>query len=115
MSEINPTPEEAEALRVRDAVEAMKGCQTHYHTVVVENREIPKMRMTERNGLVSLQLDSRWEIDLPPELAPQVAWMIANALAVGAGYAHLGSLSKDRPFAPEVRGLASSLLGEDAA
>ena len=110
--DVNPTPEEAEELRVSDAVEAMKGCQSSYYTVVVEGREIPKMRMTERNGMVSLQLDGRWEIDLPPALAPQVAWMVANALAVGQGYAHLGSPNKERPFAPEVFGLSSSLLTE---
>ena len=109
-----PTPEEAKALMIRDRVEDMKGCTTDYHTVVVEGREIPKLRMKQRddtNGKVSLQLDGRWEIDLPSEQAPTVAWMIANALAIGEGYAFLGSPNKDKPFASEVRGLPSSLLG----
>lgn len=115
MDNLNPTPEEARALAIRDAVEAMRGCQTDYHSVVIEGREIPKLAMKIRKDTppdtVSLQLDGRWEIDVPFDIAPTVAWMIANALAVGSGYAHLGSMNKERPFAPEVRGLPSGLLG----
>lgn len=115
MTDINPTPEEAHTMAVRDQVEAMKGSVSDYHSVLVENRVIPGLMMKVRGDHVDLQFDGRWSIDVPLEYAPRVAWMLANAIAVGRGYAHLGSLDKNRPFAPEARGLPSSLLGSDDA
>ena len=112
MTDINPTPEEAAALQLRDTIESMKGVSTHYLTVVIEGREIPGLMMMDRGEMISLQLDRRFEIDVPIEYAHPVAWMMANALAIGAGYPYLGSPNKDRPFAPEVRGLPNGLLGE---
>jgi len=115
--DIQLTPEDVKALRIRDKVEAMRGCATFYETVIVDGREIPNLMMKLRDGTdgkVSLQFDRRFEIDVPQEYAPRVAWMIANSFAVGQGFACLASLNKDRPFAPEVRGLSSKDLGPKA-
>lgn len=117
MSDFEYTPEDARKLRIRDAVEQMKGCRSDYLSVVVEGREIPKLRMKERadteSGMISLQVDGRFEIDVPAEYAPSVAWLVAQSLAIGSGYAFLGSETKDRPFAPEARGIPSGMVGSD--
>ena len=109
---MTPTPEEVAALKLRDTINDMKGVSTHYLTVVIEGREVPGLLMMDRGDRISLQLDRRFEIDVPIECAHPVAWMLANALAIGAGYPYLGSPNKDRPFAPEVRGLPSGLIGD---
>lgn len=72
-----------------------------YHKVVVEGRAIPGLSGYRDGDLTALVLDNRLSISVPPELAHQVAWFAANALAIGAGYSHLGAESKDRPFAPQ--------------
>jgi hypothetical protein len=72
------------------------------YTAVVDGREIPKMMVMERGNEITIQLDGRFGIDVPRILSERVCWMIANALAIGEGYAFLGSPNKDRPFAPEV-------------
>nr|WP_313012750.1 hypothetical protein [Brucella intermedia] len=85
-----------------DRVEAMKGCVQAGYTVVVEGHEIPKLSMLDEGVTIHLILDGRFGINVPRDFAPQVAWLVANALAVGQGYSHLGAKSKDHPFAPEV-------------
>jgi len=79
------------------------GVQRLGFTAIVEGREIPKLRVKERGSdKITINLDDRWEIDVPRELSGQICWMIANALAIGQGYAFLGSPDKNKPFAPEV-------------
>lgn len=80
------------------------GVQRSGYTAIVEGREIPRMMVKERGEMVTVNLDNRWEIDVPRELSASICWMIANALAIGEGYAFLGSPNKDKPFAPEVIG-----------
>lgn len=70
--------------------------------IVIEGREIPRLRAMERGDEVTLILDGRLSIDVPKELGRQVAWLVANALAIGEGYSHLGAESKSQPFAPRV-------------
>jgi hypothetical protein len=72
------------------------------YKVVVEGRAIPKLTGWPRGDETTLVLDGRLAIDVPNDLAPQVAWLVANALAIGAGYSHLGAESKDQPFAPQI-------------
>ena len=68
--------------------------------VMIEGRLIPKLRARDQGDEVSIILDGRFCVDVPKELGRSVAWLVANALAIGQGYAYLGSESKDRPFAP---------------
>jgi len=72
------------------------------YRVIIEGRQIPRLNALRlSDGRVSLLLDRRFILDLPNEgLAYQVATFVANALAIGEGYAYSGSTSKGAPFAP---------------
>lgn len=75
------------------------------YTAVVEGREIPRLMVYERGEReITIMLDRRFAIDVPRELSGYICWMIANALAIGQGYSHLGAETKERPFAPQVSG-----------
>jgi hypothetical protein len=71
--------------------------------VIVQGRVIPKLTGYKyEDGRVSLTLDHRIGADFPnEEIASQAAWMIANAMAIGAGYPSMMADSKDAPFAPK--------------
>lgn len=71
--------------------------------IIVEGRKIPHLTGYEKEGETWLTIDERFTIPVPTELAVQVAWFVANAMAVAAGYSHLGAETKDRPFAPRVQ------------
>jgi len=73
--------------------------------VIIEGRLIPMLRARERGDEITIILDERFAIDVPMMLGRQVAWLVANALAIGAGYPHLGAESKECPFAPISTGL----------
>lgn len=75
-----------------------------YHKVVVDGRAIPRLTgWPQADGRVTLILDGRFAVDYPDEeAARQSAWLIANALAIGAGYSHVGAESRDMPFAPQI-------------
>lgn len=75
-----------------------------YHKVVVDGRAIPRLTGCPHGpDETTLIVDGRFMIDVPNSLAHQVAWLVANALAVGAGFSHLGATSKDAtPFAPQI-------------
>lgn len=94
-----PSPEDLVRARMQGAAHAG-------YKVEVDGRAIPCLTMhyNGQDGHVSIVLDGRWEIDVPFEYAERVAWMIANANAIGQGYSHLGAPNKDKPYAPEVRG-----------
>ena len=70
------------------------------YRVMVEGRVIPKLTAYKDGNLIGLVVDKRFSISLPEDQAKTVAWLVANALAIGAGYSHLGAESKDQPFAP---------------
>jgi hypothetical protein len=67
--------------------------------VEIEGRIIPRLRGMRHGDLVTLEVDGRFCVDFPTDIARQAAWLVAQALAVGAGYPHLGATSKDMPFA----------------
>lgn len=94
-------------------IEAMRGSQRCGYNVIVEGRQIPGLTMYEVGDKICLEVDNRLGVDFPRDLAPQAAWLVANALAIGAGYPHLGAPSKEMPFAPRVVMLGS--LPEDEA
>lgn len=70
--------------------------------VIIDGREIPRLRGMRNGSVVTLIVDNRFSIDFPEEIARGAAWLLAQALAVGAGYPHLGAADKTRPFAPQV-------------
>ena len=73
------------------------------YKVVVEGRAIPRLTgYPQDDGRITLIVDGRFMVDFPADLARQAAWLIAQALAVGEGYTHLGGTNKDQPFAPQI-------------
>lgn len=71
-----------------------------YH-VVLDGRVIPDMTARRHGDAVSITLDNRLVITVPANLAYQVAHFAADAMAIGAGYSHLGAEARERPFAPQ--------------
>lgn len=88
---------------------ASEGWHFPYHEadrVIIEGREIPRLRAINDGDEVSLILDGRFSINVPQAYGSRVAWLVANALAIGAGYPFLGATSKEQPFAPVCTGLS---------
>lgn len=70
--------------------------------VVIEGRAIPYLTaFREGSDHTCIVVDNRFTVSFPNELAYQAAWLLANAIAVGAGFPWLGAESRDRPFAPK--------------
>jgi hypothetical protein len=69
--------------------------------VIVEARVIPRMRAHDTDAGIEIILDGRFSITISKDDAYPVAWMIAQALAIGQGYPSLNAPNKDCPFAPE--------------
>ena len=67
--------------------------------VVLEGKRIPKMTAFHEGDQTFLVLDNRLSVGVPKELAYQVAWFAAHAMAIGAGYASFLADEKFRPFA----------------
>ncbi len=66
-----------------------------YYKVRVEGRAIPHLTGYPRgDDEICLIVDDRFAIDVPKNLAHQVAWLVANAMAVAQGYSHLGAESR---------------------
>jgi hypothetical protein len=69
------------------------------NVVIVEGRAIPLLICHDRGDDIELVLDNRFSITVPKP-AYDIAWMVATALAIGAGYSHIRAENKDQPFAP---------------
>lgn len=71
------------------------------YRVVVEGRRIPGLTAwPESETQTMLTLDGRLSIIIGNRDLERVAWLVANALAIGQGYSHMGALQKGFPFAP---------------
>ena len=82
-------------------VEFMVGPFEEYR-VVIEGRMIPWLTAyRDGDDGTALVVDHRFSITFPNDLAYEAAWLIANAMAVAAGYPCLSSENRDRPFAPQ--------------
>ena len=82
--------------------EFLVGPFTSYR-VVIHGKQIPKLRGHPiGDNDVELVLDGRFSIITDKETSKSVAWMIANAMAIGAGYSSMSADSKDAPFAPNI-------------
>lgn len=68
--------------------------------VQVDGRIIPRLTGFHDGDKIALVVDHRFSASFTKEDAPQAAWLIAQAMAIGAGYASLGAQTKDRCFAP---------------
>lgn len=74
------------------------------HPVQVEGRKISGLSgLAKPDGSVTLIVDERFGAGFPNEqVARDAAWLIAQALAIGRGYSHLGAERPGYPFAPFV-------------
>ena len=72
----------------------------HIWRVKVDGRIIPHLTGFHDGDKICLVVDNRFGASFSREDAHQVAWLIAQALAIGEGFPHLGAESKERPFAP---------------
>ncbi len=70
------------------------------YRVVIEGRRIPRLAGFREGEKTFLVVDGRFSVAFPHDIARDAAWLVANALAVGEGYAWLGAEAKERPFAP---------------
>ncbi len=87
------------------------------HRVAVDGYGVPKLEAVEtiqetENGAVGevhFTLDNRFGLTVPTHLAHSVAWFIANALAIGAGYSCHGENSqKSNPYKCRMVGLGET-------
>jgi hypothetical protein len=71
------------------------------HRVVVDGRCIPHLSAMPINdgAAILLSLDHRFLIEGTPEEVAKWTHFIADAMAVAAGYSHLGAEKKYEPFA----------------
>ena len=74
-------------------------------SLIVDGRIIPNIVVHDRGDFIQFVLDSRMAFEFPRDFAINVAAFAANAMAIGAGYAFIGSESRERPFAPQVFGI----------
>lgn len=81
-----------------------------YYKVKVEGRVIPRLTgYPQDDGRITLIVDDRFMVDFEPDVAPRAAWLVAQALAVGEGFTHLGATLKQSPFAPEATEVTDGL------
>lgn len=79
------------------------------HGLVIDGRLIPRMHVATTGDRCTLVLDGRFACDGTPDEVARWARMVAQALAVGAGYPHLGADAPVRPFSPEIKTIAPPL------
>ena len=68
--------------------------------VQVDGRIIPRLTGYRAGDKIALVVDGRFSASFAEDDARQAAWLIAQAMAVGEGYSHLGAPNKEQPFAP---------------
>lgn len=88
-----------------DYTKDMFGPKNAGHQIIVEGRAIPGLTGWVEGDEVFLCIDNRMTVPVRKQDAQQVAWFVANAMAVASGYAFVGAETKDRPFAPLVSGI----------
>lgn len=83
--------------------------------IKLDGYEVPQLGgRADDQGMFHLCLDRRFGIEIPEKYAQQVVWLIANALAIGAGYSCFGENSQQvNPFKVRFSGLSLS-AGDEA-
>jgi len=76
--------------------------------IKLDGYRVPKLSgRADSNGVFHLCLDHRFGIEIPEDYAYQVVWLIANALAIGAGYSCFGENSRiANPFQCRMSGIS---------
>lgn len=75
-----------------------QGLESHgpfeLHKLTIDSYRIPHLTGMRKDGRWYFTLDERFGVDVPERDGHGVAWMIANALAFGAGYSCFGENSQ---------------------
>lgn len=86
------------------------------HKIVLDGYRVPRLSgRPTKDGMWSFTLDERFGIDVPEMYAKGVVMMIANAMAIGAGYSCFGENSQEfNPFKTRLFGmdLAAEVIEE---
>lgn len=82
------------------------------HYVVLEGFQIPKLQANIVGDDVHFMLDHRFGISVPKSRAVDIAWFVANAMAVAAGYAWFGAEEPVKGFARKTGELVRESPGE---
>lgn len=69
------------------------------YRIVIEGKLIPKLTAFREGDDICLVLDHRLSISISKDRAYDVAWLVANAMAIGAGYPSILGETRDLPFA----------------
>lgn len=81
----------------------MAGYTRNTWKLIVDGCIVPRVDVHKRSdtcGLLTVTLDERFSIDVPLEQINIWGWIVANAMAIGAGYSCHGPNSKlMNPFA----------------
>jgi hypothetical protein len=80
----------------------------HEWRIKCDGYGVPKLTgRADGKGMFHLSLDHRFGIEVPEQYAHQVVWLIANALAIGAGYSCFGENSRiANPFKVRMSGIS---------
>ncbi len=75
-----------------------------YHRATIGGYEIPHIKIIRKkgssDGIATVILDGRYMIDVPEDQHDPWLWIVANAMAIGAGYSCHGenSVKDPNPF-----------------
>lgn len=75
----------------RNGIEAIGPFESY--RIVVDGYKVPRLTGRLIDGMWSFTFDNRFCLDVPELYGHGVAWMIANAMAVGAGFTCFGENS----------------------
>lgn len=76
------------------------------HKLRLDGYRVPQLTGRLVNGVWHFCLDERFGCEVPEAYGQGVAWMIANALAIGAGYSCFGENSRiANPFKCRMHGI----------
>lgn len=81
------------------APDFMMGAMKKY-PVIIEGRKIPGLQAWKEGERTFILVDDRIAVSVLNECAYDVCFIVASALAIGAGYANIHSENRDRCFAP---------------
>jgi len=95
----------------RKGVDLVGPFHQEYHKPTIDGYEIPNLQVIRKTGAkdgeVSVILDDRFIIDVPEDQLDPWLWIVANAMAIGAGYSCHGenSVKEANPFKKKLIGL----------
>lgn len=97
--------------RIDAAIADMIGPERTGHTLIVDGRAVPMVSVRPNGDWVTFVLDNRLGFDFPKAQAIAAAHMLANALAIGAGYPGIRYCDTKKGFASRIGPLPPEMLG----